>query len=253
MYYLPTNYDISSGTLTSSFNPADFHEALNPVSNGDLRNYANLFQTNLFTKSNYFVDIFVSSINALSSDTINYLVNITEPVQDALTYLRFVTTNISYDPDNQITKVEQSLYADRVTSSTLNCEKMATISVQSQAVTANKIICRTIQAKEIVCDTIKVRDGYTIGAFIYLNNCRTVPILKSGTVTTAMKWLRGIDSMDCEITLLPFYKLTFLDQVGNLLYVVDNSNSDDVLYSVVLYLPRLPYKFALYYRGKIII
>jgi hypothetical protein len=249
----PRNFNPITGTVIGPYNPDDFRFKQGNATLQDLEDCAKVNESNVFTNTNYFTDIFVRAINGLSYTVLSYLSNITEDVQSGLNR----SQNLTYDIESGNTHINNATYADRLTVESFNCKKVATLTVQTQTVTSNKIISRSALVGRLVCDSFEAKNFLPVGAYIFLENGRNVPIIKGGTIITAMPSLiiqgKPVDSMTCEITLLPGYMITFYDNVGNVLYFVDNTSGNDVMYSYCLRMPKLPYKFDLFFNNKKVI
>jgi hypothetical protein len=251
--FYPTSFDLETGTLTRPFNVDDFKNAYSSVNKGELNDYANKYKSNVYRANNYFQDIFVNSVNGLSSNILEFLSTITENVQDALNYLGIITVNIDYDATNNVTKIEASTYTDSITSTSINAKKMTSINCQTQSLVTNKIVSNRIMTRTIRCDEIIAKNTQPVGAYIFLENGRTIPIIKTGVITTSMPSLVSLPGKSCEVTLLPGYRINFLDSLGNLIFSVDNTDAEAMLYGKIIRFPVLPYKYTLFYLGKLIL
>jgi hypothetical protein len=252
-WFFPSNYDISSQKLISDFNYEDYLDPYGHVEKGELQNYANKFKANNFSESNYFTSVFVTSLNTLSADTLKFLEGLQENVQETLNYLQYITVNISYDVSENITLIEESTYADRISSNSINAQNVSTNTVQTQSVITNTMAGNIITCDTVTCNNLRARNLFVVGAYLFLQNGRTVPLMKSGTMIATIPSSIGSTAFNIEITILPLYKIAFLDHYGKLLFVLENSSSDDIIYSYILKLPTVPYKYNLYYHNKIIL
>jgi hypothetical protein len=251
--FYPTSFDVESGQLTRGFNADDFKSSHSNANKGDLNDYANKFKSNIYYSHNFFQDILVTAINGVSSNVLDFLSSITENVQDALNYLSIITVNIGYDQTNNVTQIDASTFADALTSISINSKKMTSINCQTQSLVTNKITSNKIMTKTVTCDEIIAKNVQPVGAYIFLENARTIPIIKTGTITTVMPSLLSLPSKSCEVTLLPGYRINFLDSIGNLIFSIDNTDSETVLYGKIVRFPVLHYKFTLFYLNKLIL
>lgn len=232
--YYPRNFDLKTGLFKFQFNSSDFNFLNGYVTLNDLLKYANLFKSNVFSATNYFNAIFVSSINSVSKEALDYLQNVSQDVQEALnnifsnlSILNIKTTNISYDGiatffslNNVFEKV--AVYKSAVFSCAVGIANILRVSsIESAKINTNNLnVIDTLTSSKILMNN---RPIYNYGAFIYVNGSITFPIesqfILPNTITT---------NSNLFFTLNKNHQIyIYLNNV--LIYYFDN-NSDSTIY-----------------------
>lgn len=158
-YYYPEHFNENTSTFTYPvFNSADWNYLSGYATLRDLLSYANLFKSNIFSATNYFSDIFASSVNGVPNAVFQYLTDISENVQEALTYFRtninnllFNTTNLSYNSNTN-----SSLFNDNLVS--LNSGTINNNAISGSAAIAGQLVATKIQTGLIQTDSINANN-----------------------------------------------------------------------------------------------
>jgi nitrate reductase NapAB chaperone NapD len=249
--FFPTSWNSETQTIDVSYNSEDFLENYGSIEKGDLRNYAHKALPNIFLQTNYFVGILVESINGVTKDVLLKLETITDNVQTVLNTLKSKTTNMNYDVNEDITNISDTVTIDSLTvKENVNCKNVATMKVLSNKMVCNDMVVTDINSKRVVCGYLKAGNVSNVGCYMFLENGRNVPVVKSGVLKTMAPSLTG-NEFKGELTLMPGYRISFQDNQGQLLYVLNNESSD-VLYSVSVELNEIPYKMNIYYESVLI-
>lgn len=223
-YYFPRSWNYNSNTNDSKeFNSSDFNYNYSFVMIGDLLSYANVARINVFSNINYFTDIFVNSINGLSKDVFQYLLNIHQDVQEFMDIESNKTTKLNYN--NGVTSINDNFYVDR-----LSCP---------YTINTNKLISDTIVANTIKCKNVIYENNEVVGIYIYYNN-NTIPLKRSNLCTSL-----GIGG-NFTFTINSNFMIKIVDSSNNCIYQFDN-NTDDFIYNKIVNL-NLPYKINVYYN-----
>lgn len=251
MNYFPITWNSGKESIDVSFNATDFNVNYGTVLKGDLVNYANKYLPNVFQNTNYFTQIYVSGINNVSSNVLTLLETVTDNVQTVLNTLKSKTTNINFDVTDEITNISNTVTIDSLTvKENVNCKNVATMKVLSNKMVCNDMVVTDINSKRVVCGYLKAGNVSNVGCYMFLENGRNVPVVKSGVLKTMAPSLTG-NEFKGELTLMPGYRISFQDNQGQLLYVLNNESSD-VLYSVSVELNEIPYKMNIYYESILI-
>lgn len=88
----------TNGEVKPIFNPDDFNKQYASISYADLLDYANLYSSNNFLGSNSFIDIFVTSINNIAEQTLNYISTLRSDAQEQIDSKRNIGDNLFIGP-----------------------------------------------------------------------------------------------------------------------------------------------------------
>lgn len=249
-YFYPESFNAATETVDVSFNVDDFKINYDYVMKGDLRFYASLVQPNVFLAHNYFQSILVTSINGLSDGVLSFLQGLSENVQESLSYLEMITANISYDVSSNVTKIESHTEMDTMSVNNAGADKMVCNTINCQKLITDTVIYNESVCDKIICKQIKAENSLPIGCYLFMSNGRNVPIAKSGALKTIIPSIIGSE-FTCEITLMPGYRISFLNARNQMLYNLE-SNTSDILYSVSVSIDEIPYKINLYFDNNLI-
>lgn len=124
---IPSNFPrLYGGKLSDVFNYSDFVQQVASV--GDLSNYANLYNVNVFENLNIFQAITVQSINNISSTVIGYLSNVTSDIQGQFNSINTDITTIN----GEIVTIDNNIQTNLNSINTINSE-ITTIDSNIQA------------------------------------------------------------------------------------------------------------------------
>jgi hypothetical protein len=260
----PTTYDIENNVNnTKTFNISDFTANKKSATVADLKYYAHKNKQNLFTEVNYFNGIYVTSINSVTDDILNFLSTIGENVQDAIVTLRSnvleilrKTTNLDYNDEDDLTYFTSNVKMERLTiQDNINANSLTLISnLNVPNINNNSILSKQITTQELNCQSIrcnKMVSSNDVSAYIYYNN-RTIPMQRSNALINILP-----DAMSpflCTCTIKQGYRLEFLDAYNKRLFNVRNDyqQSKDFLYNVNVQLNEKPYKVLIYYENVLL-
>ena len=104
----------NDGNVKPIFNPDDFNKQYASVSYANVLEYANLYSSNNFLGSNSFIDIFVTSINNITEQTLNYISTLRSDAQEQIDSKRNTDDNLFIGPmiytDNLKLSTEQYVF-----------------------------------------------------------------------------------------------------------------------------------------------
>jgi hypothetical protein len=214
----PINYD---GTVV--FNVNTWNKTKGFVTLESLKNYANLYSTNIFTSLNVFSAILSSSINGIPDTVFAYLDGVTSNIQEQFNTIFQAITNVKYFQSNSTTYVEHNLYTDDL--AIKNSIKSSSLNVAS--INSSKIRtflnAKTIKAKEIVADNMIINND--VGVYLFVD-VFFIPVMKTQTNLPAYD-----EDTSIHIHLKPRYSIICKDVDGKLLLSVDN-NTNGFLYFI---------------------
>jgi hypothetical protein len=214
----PINYD---GTVV--FNVNTWNKTKGFVTLESLKNYANLYSTNIFTSLNVFSAILSSSINGIPDTVFAYLDGVTSNIQEQFNTIFQAITNVKYFQSNSTTYVEHNLYTDDL--AIKNSIKSSSLNVAS--INSSKIRTflntKTIKAKEIVADNMIINND--VGVYLFVD-VFFIPVMKTQTNLPAYD-----EDTSIHIHLKPRYSIICKDVDGKLLLSVDN-NTNGFLYFI---------------------
>jgi hypothetical protein len=247
--YYPTSYDTNTNTLTTTiFNTDEFESNYGYVTQGEIKNYANLYNSNIFFNTNQFTDIFVNSLNGITSTTLGFLTDIT---QDVGMFMSWTTTNLnnvissltnlSYNSVNNITSLIGLVYLENpstpnnmaitgnlnvgnnINTSFLNTFQTFSNSVVSNSITTNSLVCSNLHYNNDIGCYLYVITSIPQQGQSYTNTLLTIPLMKS---QTASNLFTIGNSFTGAITLKPNYSISFTDTNGYILYSLSNTTND---------------------------
>jgi hypothetical protein len=260
----PTTYDIENNiNNTKTFNVSDFTSNSKSATVGDLKNYAHKNKQNLFSETNYFNGIYVSSINSVTDEILNFLSTIGENVQSALSYLRSnvleilrITTNVHYNDTDDLTYITSNVKMERLTiESNINARSIAlsnTLNVPN--INNNSILSKSIVTQELNCQNIrcdKMISSNDVSVYLYYNN-RTIPMQRSNTVINVLP--DATSPFSCTLCLKQGYRIELLDSYKKRLFQIRNDypQSNDFLYNIPVQLNVKPYIINIYYENVLL-
>jgi hypothetical protein len=242
-YFYPTSYNATTGELeTSEFNSSDFNSNYGYVQKGDLLRYGNLYAINIWQQINYFSDIFSNTVNGVASSTFVFLADITENVQEAITSLRLILTNVTYSSDSNITNISNTLSSDKITvAENINCNK-----VVSKSSLCGDLRTSNLRVKSLIVDDVEfgIRDK-GVGLFLFLGSTM-YPIRNSLLVATVSSnlVLNGRFHLDVGY-MFRVYNDT------NICVFESRNSSNDFLYDQSINV--VGHTIKLYYKGILLI
>jgi hypothetical protein len=215
----PINYD---GTIY--FNVNTWNKTKGFVTLENLKNYANLYSTNIFTSLNVFSAILTSSINGIPDTVLAHLEGVTSNIAESFNTIFQVITNVKYFQSNSTTYVEHNLYADDLaTKNSINSSSLNVASINSSKIRTFDFNTKTMKAKEIVADNMIINND--VGVYLFVD-IFFMPVMKTQSNLPAYD-----ENTSIHIHLKPRYSVICKDVDGKLLLSLDN-NTNDFLYFI---------------------
>lgn len=264
MFY-PNNFNsITSKFLYPIFNTNDFNDGSQPANKNDLSSYANLYKQNYFTETNYFTEIFANSVNGLSQVTYQYLIGISENVQDAITFLKNNTYGILFDDSTYSTIINNDLISNNFGTSNLSTNN-ASISnmLIAYLLNVNKITSQNINSQNLYSNNITCNNlNYNNDIGIYLFTLVTIPNYGNSTISSfilypliksqnANNFLSSTNYVYLLFHIKPNYRIDILNSNNFVIYSFKNTTSN-IIYNKTITLINI-YFINIYLNDNIII
>lgn len=231
----PKSFDLKQKKLITAFNVSDFRNNNQNITAEDLSDYANLFEVNVFSASvNYFRGILVSSINSVSSNTLEFLKDISQNVQEALTdifnnltILNGKTQNMDFDLSTETTFFNKFNVFE-------NLSINKNVAIAGKVGISNELKCSSIRAIDLTTKNIKCSNSLysneiyinnrkiiNIGCWIYLNGI-CFPVEKEFI-------LNDLPSSLVYFSLFPDYQI-YIYLNNDVIYYHDNNTTNPIYY-----------------------
>ena len=209
---------MNDNTLRPVFNIADFEHDLGFVTFADLKKYANLYTSNFFRATNYFLGglNFTGYINNVSDATFDFLKNVSADIQEQFNTITIRLQNFVYDEatNNQyfttFTAFQKVATNDISTNNLIN-NSLLTNDITTQNLKSTIIKCNIIMANNLpvlyinqypiidnvllsqfnlgALNTISLQKGYIVK--FYDNN--KIPILTFTNNQASMLYFNNVD------------------------------------------------------------
>lgn len=203
------------------YNKSDFEYIFGYATLADLLNYANLYSSNIFNSLNIFQSglEFNGFINNVSSDTFDYLKNVSSDIQTQFNNLTILLTNYIYYSDTNTSGVNSSFTSPNFISNDIETNNLKTNNIQCNDILTNNLnVNSNINCKNIYALNIPL---------CWFSNQNTLyPVIKSGLLSK----FTGINlNSGFYITLSPGYQIIFYDYLNIPQFTLIN-NTDDYIY-----------------------
>lgn len=199
----------------------------NYVTEEDLEDVAFQSRNNYFYFFNFFSRIQCANFNGIPGASFFYMLNLNENIQAYFNNIRQLLTGVSYNPDNDLTTIDNNILVHNVDCDDIASRYMASNTINTNKINCNKIANVTLNSQQINCDSLNcnyLEYKNDISVYIYLNTI-VFPLNKTISKTN-LNFNDVITSI--KVTIKPNYKIELWNST-QLVYSLDN-NTNDIMY-----------------------